>query len=123
SRTQQAGGRAFGFGPDEIGFNYRLTNIPAALGVAQLEQLDAFIEAKPATAAHYRELLGGVPGLTVFTEAPWARSTYWMPSVLLDERRVPDVRGLLRRLNAAGIGARPLWRPLNLQPAFKSLLT
>jgi dTDP-4-amino-4,6-dideoxygalactose transaminase len=46
-----------------------------------------------------------------------------MPSLLLDERRGPDVRALLRRLNAAGIGARPLWRPLNLQPAFKSALT
>ncbi len=123
SLTTQARGDALEFVHDEVGFNYRLTNIQAALGVAQLEQLDAFIEAKRATAAHYRELLDGVPGLTVFTEAPWARSTYWMPSLLLDERRSPDVRALLRRLNAAGIGARPLWRPLNLQPAFKSALT
>jgi len=87
--------------------------------VAQLEQLEGFVEAKRATAAHYRKLLAGVPGLTVFTEAAWARSTYWMTSLLLEVRRCPDVRTLLRRLNSEGIGARPLWRPLNLQPAFK----
>ena len=119
SLTTQARGDALEYVHDEVGFNYRLTNIQAALGVAQLEQLEGFVEAKRATAAHYRKLLAGVPGLTVFTEAAWARSTYWMTSLLLEVRRCPDVRTLLRRLNSEGIGARPLWRPLNLQPAFK----
>jgi perosamine synthetase len=118
--ASQARSDAIEYVHEETGFNYRLTNIQAALGVAQLEQLDGFVESKRATAAHYRDLLAGVPGVTVFTEAPWARSTYWMTSVLLDGRRGPDVRGLLRGLNAAGIGARPLWRPLNSQPVFKT---
>jgi perosamine synthetase len=118
--TTQARSDAIEYVHEETGFNYRLTNIQAALGVAQLEQLDGFIEAKRATAAHYGDLLAGVPGVTVFTEAPWARSTYWMTSIMLDGRRGPDVRGLLLGLNAAGVGARSLWRPLNSQPVFKA---
>ena len=117
--TSQARGSALEFEHDEIGFNYRLVNVLAALGVAQLEQLPAFIEAKRATADDYRHALAGRRGVSVFREASWARSTYWMTSILLDERVCPDVRALVRELNADGIGARPLWRPLNLQPAFR----
>ena len=117
--TSQARGSALEFEHDEVGFNYRLVNVLAALGVAQLEQLPAFIEAKRATADDYRHALAGRRGVSVFREASWARSTYWMTSILLDERVCPDVRALVRELNADGIGARPLWRPLNLQPAFR----
>ena len=116
--TTQARGDALEFIHDEIGYNYRITNLQAALGVAQLEQLDEFVERKRVTAASYRDALSGVDGVTVFSEAPWARSTYWMTSVLLDERRAPDLRALLRELNAEGIQARPLWRPLHRQPVF-----
>jgi perosamine synthetase len=118
--TTQARGDAIEFVHDEIGFNYRLSNLHAALGVAQLEQLDGFVEDKRATAAIYQQALGRVDGVRPFVEAPWARSTYWMASVLLDERRCPDVPALIRSLNAAGIQARPLWRPLHLQPAFRA---
>jgi perosamine synthetase len=118
--TTQARGDALEFVHSEIGFNYRLTNLQAALGVAQLEQLDGFVEDKRATAADYARALEGVSGVKVFVEAPWARSTYWMSSVVLDRRRCADVRPLLRDLNAAGVGARPLWRPLHQQPAFAS---
>ena len=121
--TTQARGDAIEFVHDEIGFNYRLSNLHAALGVAQLEQLDGFVEDKRATAAFYQAALGRVDGVRPFVEAPWARSTYWMASVLLDERRCPDVPGLIRDLNAAGVQARPLWRPLNLQPAFRAAQT
>ncbi len=116
--TTQARGDALEFIHDEIGYNYRITNLQAALGVAQLEQLDEFVERKRVTAASYRDALSDVDGVTVFTEAPWTRSTYWMTSVLLDERRAPDLRALLRELNAEGIQARPLWRPLHRQPVF-----
>jgi perosamine synthetase len=116
--TTQARGDALEFVHDEIGFNYRLSNLHAALGVAQLEQLDGFVEAKRRTAAYYAEALGRLDGVAPFVEAGWARSTYWMASILLDERRCRDVRGLIRDLNAAGVQARPLWRPLHLQPAF-----
>ncbi|HET7340757.1 MAG TPA: DegT/DnrJ/EryC1/StrS family aminotransferase, partial [Methylomirabilota bacterium] len=104
---------------DEVGFNYRLTNLQAALGAAQLEQLEDFLDRKRRTAAHYQQALGGVEGVTVFREAPWARSSYWMPAVLLDRRRCPDVRALVRALNAGGIQVRPVWRPLHRQPPFR----
>jgi len=116
--TTQARGDALEFVHDEIGFNYRLSNLHAALGVAQLEQIDGFVEDKRATAAFYAGALGRLEGVRPFAEAAWARSTYWMASILLDERRCRDVRALIRDLNAAGIHARPLWRPLHLQPAF-----
>ena len=67
SLTTQARADAIEYVHEEIGFNYRLTNIQAALGVAQLEQLDGFVEAKRATAAHYAEALARLPGVTVFT--------------------------------------------------------
>ena len=103
----------------EVGFNCRLTNLQAALGAAQLEQLETFLDLKRQTALHYREALAGLEGVTVFREAAWARSNWWMPTVLLDERRCPDVRALIRELNAAGIHARPVWHPLHRQPPFR----
>jgi len=104
---------------DEVAFNYRLTNIQAALGAAQLEQLEAFLVRKRETAEHYRVALGGLDGMCVAHEADWARSSYWMPAVLLDERRCRDVRGLIRRLDADGIQVRPVWHPLHRQPPFQ----
>ena len=101
----------------EVGFNYRLTNLHAALGVAQLEQLDAFVERKRATARAYSRALEALKGVTPLEEAPWAESSYWMYSVLLDDSW-GDVRALIRRGNADGIQLRPLWRPLHMQPAF-----
>jgi perosamine synthetase len=121
--TTQARSSALDFIHEEIGYNYRLTNLQAALGVAQLEQLDAFVVAKRRTAEFYEAALGGLPGVRPFHEAPWARSTYWMASVLLDEARCPDVRALIRDLNADGIQVRPLWRPLHLQPVLRDAQT
>jgi perosamine synthetase len=108
---------------EEVAYNYRLTNVQAALGAAQLEQLEEFLEDKRRTAAHYQAALGGLDGVTVFREAPWARSSYWMPAVLLDPRRCPDVRALIRALNAEGIQARPVWHPLHRQPPFQGART
>ena len=119
SLTTQARSDSIEFVHNEVGFNYRLTNLQAALGVAQLEQLDAFVEDKRRTAEFYRSSLTGIDGVSVFGEAPWARSSYWMPSVLLDERRAPDVRTLIHALNADGVQVRPLWRPLHSQPAYR----
>jgi perosamine synthetase len=118
--TTQARGDALEFVHDEVGYNYRLSNLHAALGLAQLEQLPAFLASKRETAADYARRLADVDGVTMAGEAPWARSAWWMSSILIEERRCPDVRALLRALNAEGIGARPLWRPLHLQPAFAS---
>ena len=102
----------------EVGFNYRLTNIQAALGVAQLEQLDAFVDSKRETARAYTEALARLGGVEPLVEPPWAFSTFWMYSVLLDPAAWGDVRPLIAAADAAGIQLRPLWRPLHRQPAF-----
>ena len=104
---------------DEIGFNYRLTNHQAAVGAAQLEQLEDFLDRKRQTALAYTKAFERVDGVTPFREAPWARTNWWLPTVLLDPRRCPDVRALIRDLNADGVQVRPLWHPLHRQPPFR----
>ena len=120
ARSLSTQGRAPGteFVHDEVGYNYRLTSIQAALGLAQLEQIDRFVEAKRATARFYAEALSRVEGAEPFREQPWARSTYWMSSVLLDPARWGDVRRLIARAAGDGIQLRPLWYPLHRQPVF-----
>lgn len=105
---------------DEVGYNYRMTNVLAAIGVAQLEQLPGFVARKRRIAARYAAGLDGIPGLTAMREAEWASSTYWMYTVLIDEKRFGmDARALLKRLGAQGIMTRPLWQPMHLSPAHK----
>ena len=118
SLTTQARDEGLEFIHREVGFNYRLTNIQAALGVAQLEQLDRFIEAKRQTARAYAQGFASSEGIELFGEAPWAVSTFWMVSVLLDPARYRDVRALIEAANAGGIQLRPLWYPLHRQPVF-----
>jgi dTDP-4-amino-4,6-dideoxygalactose transaminase len=102
-------GRAYDH--DEVGYNYRLSNLSAALGVAQLEQLSKFIEAKRAIAARYDDALVGLPGVTLPPAAPWARRSSWLYSIHLTDRRLASA--MLDRLGAAGVGARPVWPPLH----------
>jgi perosamine synthetase len=98
----------------EIGYNYRLTNLQAALGCAQMEQIDSYINAKRSIAAAYNEALRGVPGITVMREAPWARSAFWMYTIMVDEENYgTDSRGLMDRLANGGAQSRPLWQPLH----------
>ncbi len=98
---------------DEVGYNYRLTGLQAALGLAQMERLEDHVTRKRRIADRYRRGLGGVPGLDLPREAPWARSTFWLFTILVDPVRFGmDSRRLLRRLAAEGIETRPLWRPL-----------
>lgn len=101
-----------------IGYNYRLTNVQAAMGCAQLENLDAFVAAKRRIAAAYTAAFADVPGITPMPEADWARSAFWMYTILVDEALYGrSSRDLLRRLGAAGIQARPLWQPIHQSPA------
>jgi perosamine synthetase len=107
-----------------VGFNYRQTNIQAALGVAQVEQLDARVKAKRQIAATYTSAFEGVPGIGVMSEAPWATSTYWLYTVTVDRRRYgTDSRALLQRLASDGIESRPIWQPLNKSAAMSGCPT
>lgn len=99
---------------NEVGYNYRLTNVLAALGCGQMEQLQNYIDNKRAIAARYHEALAHVPGITLPAQAEWASSTYWMYTILVDEEvtRISS-RELLRELHARKIQTRPLWQPMH----------
>jgi perosamine synthetase len=104
----------------EIGYNYRLTNLQAALGVAQIERLHGHVEAKRRIARAYAAALAGVSGLDMMREASWARSAFWMYTVLVHPRMAGVTsRRLLQLLSKAGIQTRPLWQPLHLSAAHR----
>lgn len=116
--TTQAKDDDVEFAHNEIGFNYRLTNIQAAMGCAQMEQLDAFISKKREIARRYTEAFQEVPGITAFAEAAWARSTFWLYTIRVDAACFGmDSRTLMRHLSSSGIQSRPLWQPLHLTKA------
>lgn len=105
-----------------VGYNYRLTNIQAAMGVAQLERLDEYIDIKRRIAKTYIEALRDIPGITPMREAEWAFSVFWMFTVLVDATRFGmDSRALLQYLNTKGIQTRPLWQPVHLSPAHRGM--
>jgi perosamine synthetase len=100
---------------DVVGYNYRMTNLCAAIGVAQLERLDAFIERKRQLAALYRAGLRGTP-LTLQSEGPDVTHGWWMVTVLVDK---PEDRDRLRaHLEAAGIETRPAFSPVHTMPMY-----
>jgi perosamine synthetase len=101
-----------------IGFNYRLTNIQAALGVAQMEQIDQFIARKRAIAQRYTELLAGVRGLTLPPEESWARSVYWMYSVLIGDDARCSRDQVMAHLKARRIDSRPFFHPIHVMPPY-----
>ena len=115
--TTQARVDGRGYFHDEIGFNYRLPAINAALGIAQMERLPDLLARKRRLAETYRRELGAVQGVRHVTEAPWALSTFWLYTILVAggaERR----DRLVNRMHDAGIEARPLWRPIHLLPMY-----
>jgi len=116
--TTQAKDDPLEFMHETIGYNYRLTNIQAALGVAQMEKLDEYITIKRSIAARYAEAFKNVPGITLMLEAPYAFSLFWMYTILVDEERYGmSSRELLRELEHARIQCRPLWQPIHRSPA------
>jgi perosamine synthetase len=102
----------------EVGYNYRLTNLQAAMGVAQLEQLDDYIGAKRRIARRYTDAFDGLLGITPMREADWAYSIFWMYTVLVNKEEFGlDSRALLKTLQTEHIQTRPLWQPLHSSPA------
>ena len=106
-----------------IGFNYRLTNLQAAVGVAQLEQLDEHVRRKREIAARYAAGLGGLPGVTLPGEAPWARSTFWLYTIRVAPPARRTSRELIADLDGAGIEARPVWAPIHEQVPYRGSRT
>lgn len=101
---------------DQIGYNYRLSNIQAAMGVAQMEQLGRFIQIKRSNAAIYRELLSDIEGLNFIWEMPWAKSNFWFYAIQFNqEHKMP----LMEHLISRKIQVRPVWKLINTLPMYR----
>lgn len=104
-----------------IGFNYRLSNISAAIGRAQLRVLDERVAARRAVFERYRTALADLPGITFMPEATFGHSTRWLTCVVVDAAAFGASREDIRlALAAHDIEARPVWKPMHLQPVFKA---
>lgn len=105
---------------DEIGFNYRMTNLQAAVGVAQMTRVHDVITRKRQMAEIYEELLTGVPGLTLPVERPGYTNVYWMYSVLVEDAFPLCRDELIPALRACGIDSRPFFHPMDTLPMYQS---
>lgn len=104
---------------DEVGYNYRLTNIAAALGVAQLEELDRLLGARRAVAARYDAAIATIPGLRPAPRAPWADPSFWLYTAALETPDEARRDAVLAALDAAGVEARPIWRPIHATQRYR----
>ena len=102
---------------ERIGFNYRMSNLQGALGLAQLERIDDSVAARRAHAARYSRWLARVAALQLPAELSWATSSYWMYGVVLRDGAPISRDELARRLAADGIETRPFFQPMHVQPA------
>lgn len=103
-----------------LGYNYRMTNIQAAIGVAQVERIDAILKAKLDIAGRYSQQLAGVPGIVLPPQAAWAKNVYWLYSVLVEKEFGMGRDQLMRELNALRIDTRPFFPPVHRQPVYDS---
>jgi perosamine synthetase len=103
---------------DQIGYNYRLPNINAALGCAQLEQLPEFLAKKRMVARRYFECFAGRKGLYIFKEPDFAHSNYWLNTLVLDDHNKEYRDAILEAANCQGIMTRPAWNVMHKLPMF-----
>lgn len=103
---------------DEIGYNYRMPNLNAALGCAQLEQLPKFLVSKRRLFERYRHAFSGVSGVSLVSEGEDCRCNYWLQTLLLDASRANERDSILEATNGAGLMTRPSWTLLSRLPMF-----
>jgi perosamine synthetase len=103
-----------------LGFNYRMTNIEAAIGLAQLEQIDWHLSRRREIAGWYREELEEVEGIELSPQAPWALSAFWIACAVLDEQRFGPRDEVMSALAGTGIETRPFFYPLHTLPMYRS---
>jgi pyridoxal phosphate-dependent aminotransferase EpsN len=105
----------------EVGHNYRLSNVLAAVGRAQLAALDARVARRREIAFRYRDAFASLPGIDFMPQAPWGLHTNWLSCFTIDEERFGATRdAVIDRLAAANIESRPVWKPMHLQRLFET---
>lgn len=104
---------------DEVGYNYRMPNINAALGCAQLEQIPHFLEAKRNLAANYSEAFNNNTEIKFLIEPDYAKSNYWLNAIILDKQYANQRDCLLENFNNHGFGVRPIWELMHTLPMYR----
>jgi perosamine synthetase len=105
----------------DIGFNYRMTNIQAGMGLAQLERIDEFVEMRRQNALFYNRRLQELPGITLPAEKKWAKNVYWMYAIVIRDEFGLTRDELMARLAEKGIETRAFFIPMHLQPCFRNM--
>jgi len=107
---------------ERLGWNLRMTNIQAALGLAQLERLDEFVQRKRKIGALYTKLMKDVPGIQLpLVKTDYADNIYWVFGIVLDESLGMDAEEAMKRLASKGIGTRPFFYPMHQQPVLQRM--
>lgn len=107
---------------ERLGWNLRMTNMQAALGLAQLERLDEFVVRKRKMGALYTELFKDVPGLQLpLTKTDYAENIYWVYGIVLDESLGIDAEEAMKQLGKTGVGTRPFFYPMHQQPVLRKM--
>jgi pyridoxal phosphate-dependent aminotransferase EpsN len=105
----------------EVGYNYRMSNVAAAIGRGQLQVLDNRVGRKREIFDAYRNLLGNTPGISFMPEPSWSRSNRWLTVILIDPAKFgTDTHAVREALEAENIEARPVWKPMHLQKVFRA---
>ncbi len=108
---------------EKFGWNFRMTNLQAALGVAQLERLDEFLEKKRWIGKKYNELLADISGIQLpLTKTNYAKNIYWVVAILITNKNINlDAKKVTQKLNELGIGTRPFFWPMHEQDILKKM--
>jgi len=104
----------------EVGYNYRMSNILAAIGRAQLEAIEERVAARRKIFDAYNNALGGLPGVSFMPEAPFGRANRWLTVMLLAPETAAAPADIMNALQEENIESRPVWKPMHLQPVFSS---
>jgi len=119
--SQQARDTAPHYEHSQVGYNYRMSNILAAIGRGQLRVLDKRVEQKRKIFGYYKEALISLPGIEFMPEASYGRCTRWLTVILIDPDEFGADRETVRlALEAENIESRPIWKPMHLQPVFRT---
>ncbi len=120
--SQQARDPGINYVHSELGYNYRMSNVLAGIGLGQLEVLEERVQQRRAVAFRYQEAFSDLPGISLMPQAPYGRHTNWLSCFLLEERRFgmsqPDLIAFLKEAN---VECRPIWRPMHTQPLYRSV--
>lgn len=103
---------------DMVGYNYRMTNVQAAIGCAQMERADEFVEKKMYIREFYNRKFNDLKGISVFANPEWSKSACWFSGIVIDDENLPKVKKICEYLKSHEIESRTFWKPVHLQQPY-----